>query len=188
MPWKLCLIPNVKSDRLKYFNSVTEGIYKAAYASKQTKFQSYLDGQRRFRWSLKGDQEKFENRLAKYTDVIIPKENINCAIYREFPVDVQVEDVMKCERALSHINNSLTEMKEVIEKLVSRKRELVDDELKSRQWASNEIEFGNSKLNKIDSLVTGTNFTAQDIQHVFHQLEKRFEAASIRSNEQKRKA
>ena len=85
--------------------------------------------------------------MAKYTDGIIPKENINCARYREFPVDVQVEDVKKCEGALSHINNSLTEIKEVIEKLVSRKRELFDDELKPRHWASNEIEFVNSNLN-----------------------------------------
>ena len=185
-PWKLYLIPNVKSDRLKYFNSMTEEIYKAAYTSKQTKFQSYLDGQRRYRWSFNDDLEEFENRLAKYTDGIIPKENINCARYREFPVDVQVEDVKKCERALSYINNSLTEIKEEIEKLVNRKRELFDDEPRTR--ASNEIEFVNSNLNKIDCLATGTYVIAQDIQYVFHQLEKRFDAASIRSNEQKRKA
>ena len=126
--------------------------------------------------------------MAKYTDGIIPKENINCARYREFPVDVQVEDVKKCERALSHINNSLTEIKEVIEKLVNRKRELFDDELKPKPWASNEIEFVTSNLSKMDCLVTGTNVIAQDIQYVFHQLEKRCDAASIRSNEQKRKA
>ena len=153
------LIPYVKSDRLKYFNSVTEDIYKAAYASKQTKFQSYLDGQRRFRWSLKGDLKKFENRLAKCTDVI--KENINWARYREFPVDVIVEDVKKRERALYHPNNSLTEIKEVIEKLVNGKRELFDDEPRTR--ASNEIEFVNSNLNKMDCLVTETNVIAQDI-------------------------
>ena len=55
--------------------------------------------------------KKFDNRLAKYTDDIISKENINCARYREFPVDVKVEDVKKCERELSRINNSLTEIK-----------------------------------------------------------------------------
>ena len=94
----------------------------------------------------------------------------------------------KCERALSHINNSLTEIKDVIEKPVNRKRELFDEELTPRPWASNEIEFVNSNLNKMDCLVTGTNVIAHDIQYVFHQLEKRFDAASIRSNEQNRKA
>ena len=82
----------------------------------------------------------------------------------------------------------MTEIKEVIEKLVNKKRELFDDELKPRPWASNEIEFVNSNLNKMDCLVTGTNVIAQDIQYVFHQLEKKSDAASIRSNEQKRKA
>ena len=61
--------------------------------SKQKKFRSYLDDQRRFRWSLKGDLEEFEYRLAKYTDLITPKENVNCARCREFPVDAKVEDV-----------------------------------------------------------------------------------------------
>ena len=84
---------------------------------------------------------------------------------------------------MSHINDSLTEIKEVIEKLVNRKKELFDDELKPRPWASNEIEFVNLNLNKMDCLVTGTNVIPQDIQYVFHQLEKRFDAASIRSNE-----
>ena len=71
---------------------------------------------------------------------------------------------------------------------MNRKKELFDDELKPRPWASNEIEFVNLNLNKMDCLVTRTNIIAQDIQYVFHQLEKRFDAASIRSNVQKLKA
>ena len=81
----------------------------------------------------------------------------------------------------------MTERKEVIEKLVNRKGEMYD-ELKPRHWASNGIEFVNYNCDKMDCLVAGTNFIAQDIQYVFHQLEKRFDAASISSNEQKRKA
>ena len=82
----------------------------------------------------------------------------------------------------------MTERKEVIEKLVNRKGDMYDDELKPRPWASSEIEFVNYNFDKMDCLVAGTNFIAQDIQYVFHQLEKRFDAASISSNEQKRKA
>ena len=51
---------------------------------------------------------------------------------------------------------------------MKRKRELYDDDLKLRPWASIEIEFVNSNLNKMDCLATGTNAIVQDIQYVFH--------------------
>jgi hypothetical protein len=51
-PWKKFLIPTAKTDRLKYFNSLTKEVYDSAYTSKQSRFQSYLDGQRRFWWEI----------------------------------------------------------------------------------------------------------------------------------------
>ena len=43
--WEKFLIPNVKSERLMYFNSITKEVFQSAYISKQCRFQAYLDGQ-----------------------------------------------------------------------------------------------------------------------------------------------
>ena len=44
--WEKYLIPNVKSDRLIYFNSITKAVYESAFVGKQSTFQAYLEGQR----------------------------------------------------------------------------------------------------------------------------------------------
>ena len=59
-PWEKFYIPNVKTDRLTYYNSITENVYKSAYAKKQSSFQAYLEGQRKFRWSIKVELENIQ--------------------------------------------------------------------------------------------------------------------------------
>ena len=114
--------------------------------------------------------------------------HFNCIRYREFPSDVKVEDVSKCQRVLTHVNASLNEMKNVSEKLISRKRELYDAEVKPKPWASSEIFFVDTFLAMMEEITKGTEKIALDVQHVMHQLEKRFDKSAIDSSERKRKA
>ena len=143
-PWKKFLIPTGKTDRLKNifnFNSLTKEVYDSAYTSKQSRFQSYLDGQRRFRWQIISNVNKVEKILVSYKEGTIPKENINCARYREFPLNVNAIDVAKSQRALAHMNATLKEIKQLNEKLPAKNKELFDQDLKPKIWASNEITF-----------------------------------------------
>ena len=110
-PWQKYIIPNVRSERLMYHNQLTKEIYLSAYSCKQSGFQSYLNCQRQFRWSTKCSLAKLQNIVSNYKCGLIPKENINCARYKELPTDVKVEDVNKIQRAIQHINNTLCEVK-----------------------------------------------------------------------------
>jgi hypothetical protein len=174
-PWKKYLIPNVKSDRLKFFNSITEETYKAAYVGKQSRFQAYLDGQRKFQWEISSNIEKIGKNVGSYKEGTIPKENLNCLRYREFPTDVKVEDVSKCQRALHHVKGTFNEIEKIKEKLNNRKRELFDADVLPKSWASSEIAFVETSLTKIDPMLKDTEKLAMDLEHVMHQLHKMFE-------------
>ena len=102
-PWERFIIPNVKSKRLMYYNQLTKDIYMSAYSSKQSQFNAYLNGQRKFRRAIECNIEKLEQVVSSYKNGNIPKENINCTRYIEFPDDVKIEDVSKSQRALDHI-------------------------------------------------------------------------------------
>ncbi len=187
-PWKKYLIPNVKSDRLTYFNSVTEDIYKSAYVAKQSRFQAYLDGQRCFRWEISCKFSKVEKNIISYKEGTIPKQNLNCLRYRVVPQDVKVEDVSNCQRALIHIKDSLKEMEEVRDKLLNRKRELFDEDVKPKPWASSEITFVDNFLAKINEIIVEPEKIAMDLEYVLHQLERRFNKSQVETSERKRKA
>ena len=100
--WEKFLIPNKKTERMKYFNSITKELYESAFAAKQTQFQAYLDGQRRFRWGIKSEVRDVTKRLDACRGGLIPKENIAIERYREYPINVKVDDVQKCQRIVSH--------------------------------------------------------------------------------------
>ena len=188
LPWKKYLIPNVKSNRLTFFNSVTEDIYKSAYVAKQSRSQAYLDGQRHFRWEISCKFNNVERNIVSYKEGTIPKQNLNCLRYRVVPQDVKPDDVLKCKRALSHIKGSLKEMDEVKDKLMNRKRELFDEDVKPKPWASSEITFVENFLAKISEIIVDPEKIAMDLEYVLHQLEKRFSKAEVDTNERKRKA
>ncbi len=187
-PWEKYIIPNAKTDRLKFFNAVTKEVYNTAFISKQSRFQSYLDGQRRFRWEVSCEVDKLEKVLHAYKEGTIPKENISCDRYMEFPRDVKVEDVPKCQRVLAHVSDTLSLMKNVNKKLLNRKKELFNEELKPKPWAASEISFVNKYLEVLGRIIGETQQMTLDIEHVMQQLEKRFDRASVASSEEKRKA
>ena len=67
------MIPNKKTERMEYFNSITKELYESAFAAKQTQFQAYLDGQRRFRWGIKSEVRDVTKRLDAYRGGLIPQ-------------------------------------------------------------------------------------------------------------------
>lgn len=145
-PWEKFLIPNVKSDRLIYFNSITKSVYESAFTVKQSTFQAYLDGQRRFRYGVVTKCKNLENVLSSYKEGIIPKENINWKRYQEFPSEVRIEDVSKSERVEKHFNGTIKSLNDICEHLSARKKELFDDSMNQRPWASDEFKFVNETL------------------------------------------
>ena len=183
LPRRKYLIPNVKSDRLTFFNSVTEDVYKSTYVAKQSRFQAYLDGQRHFRWEVSCKYiykfNRIEKNILSYKEGTIPQENLNCLRYRVVPQDVKVDDVAKCRRALNHIKGSLKEMNEVRDKLMNRKKELFDEDVKLKPWASSEINFVENFLEKICEILVDPEKMAMDLEYVLHQLEKRFSKTEI---------
>lgn len=83
--WNKFLIPNVKIERLRYFNNITRGVYESAFVGKQTGFQAYLDGQRRFRYGIKSKCDALQNIYSSYQEGLIPKQNICWKRYNDFP-------------------------------------------------------------------------------------------------------
>ena len=187
-PWERFTIPNVKSKRLMYYNQLTKDIYMSAYRSKQSQFNAYLNGQRKFRWAIECNIEKLEQVVSSYKNGNIPKENINCTRYIEFPEDVKIEDVSKSQRALDHVKRTIKTINEDKNKLLKRKIELYGDNLEPKKWASNEIAFLVAKIAQIENMLTESEHIAHDIEHVCSLLRKRFDMASVNESERKRKA
>ena len=155
-PWLKYLIPNVKSERLKFYNSTTEDIYESAFIGKQFTFQAYLEGQRKFRWDIKTKLARIEKIQQSYLDGIIPKENIDSKRYQSFPSDIKIEDIGKCKRVLVHMNNSLSTIKEHNEHLLNSKKELFDENMKVRSWSSNELAFIDKQIDKLATFIKAT--------------------------------
>ena len=80
------MIPNKKTERMEYFNSITKELYESAFAAKQTQFQAYLDGQHRFCWGIKSEVQDVTKRLDAYRGGLITKENIAIERYREYQI------------------------------------------------------------------------------------------------------
>ena len=102
-PWEVFLKSNPKTEKMKYFNSITEEIYNSAYASKQCQFISYLNGQRQFRWDVKQRILKLESVMQSYEEGVIPKENIFFKKYLSPPVDCTLKDLSFANRSLLHV-------------------------------------------------------------------------------------
>ena len=129
-PWEKFLIPNAKSDRLIYFNAITKAVYESGFVGKQSStFQAYLDGQRRFRYGL-----------------VVSGRDDSWKRYQDFPSDVKVEDISKSQRAVEHFNGTIKSLNDIRDHLSARKKELYDDRMNQRPWASDELKFINETL------------------------------------------
>ena len=70
---------------------------------------------------------------------------------------IKADDVAKSQRALAHVNATLKVIiKQVNEKLLFRKKELFDQNLKRKTWASNEITFVDQLATKVEVIIRET--------------------------------
>ena len=188
-PWRKYLIPNVKTDRLKYFNSITEDLYKCAYTKKQSLFQAYLEGQRKFRWNIKIGLEHIQNTFDSYHSGMVPQENINLERYQSIAIDVKVQDVGKCQRALTdHVNKTLLSARDVKARLLNRKKELVDASMAPKDWAHDELNFIGNSVEQLTTLIKEIETLGNNLQFVLSELKKRFDTVSVLHAEKKRSA
>ena len=186
-PWNKFLIPDPKSKQLIYFNSLTEQIYKSAYVGRQSGFQAYLNGQRKFRWEVLNKIKNFEKDMLSYKEGIIPKENIDYLRYQEYPDDVKINDVAKCRRALDHFNGSLASSQAAQKQLNEKRKHLYNAEMKPKSWASNELTFIETHMEGITNFIREVQKLADNCQHTLTLLEKRYNAADVSASERKRK-
>ena len=186
--WNKFLIPNVKTERLRYFNNITRGVYESAYFGKQTGFQAYLDGQRRFRYGIKLKCDALQNIYSSYQEGLIPKQNICWKRCNDFPSDVKVDDASKSQCAVEHFNGTISSLKSLKDQLLSRKKELYNEHMEEKSWAGDEIKFICESIFQIEEMMNGIEKIMHDVQHVMHQLEKRFDAADVRKTEKRRRA
>jgi hypothetical protein len=185
--WEKFLIPNVKSERLIYFNSITREVFQSAYVAKQSRFQPYLDGQRRFRYGVKTKSDGLQKTISSYKEGVIPKQNINWHRYKDFPSDVKVDDVSKSHRAVEHFKETLQSLNALHDQLLARKKELYNENMEERVWASDELKFIKESMSHIEEMVGETEKNMHDVQYVVHQLETRFNPADVQKSEKRRR-
>ena len=80
--WEKFLIPNEKSERLIYFNSITKEVFQSAYVAKQSRFQPYLDWQLRFQYGVKTKCDGLQTTISSYKEGVIPQQNIDWHRYK----------------------------------------------------------------------------------------------------------
>ena len=91
-PWAKFLMPNPKTKKMLYFTDVTKQIYESIYISKQTPFNTHLNGQQLFGWDTKQNIEKFEAIVNSYVQCVIPKKNIWFHNYLKLSGDATLKD------------------------------------------------------------------------------------------------
>lgn len=180
----------MKTDRLTYYNSITENVYKSAYSKKQSTFQAYLEGQRKFRWGIKVELENVQKVFESYKSGVVPKENINLERYRAaaIPTDVKVEDVGKYQRAWKHMDGTLFSVRNMKEKLMGRRKELLDVNMSPKVWAHDEIGFINTSVEQLAPILNNVESLVNNLQFLLSQLRKRFDYASVLRSEKTRSA
>ena len=187
-PWQKFTMPNAKSKSLIYHDQLTKEIYLSAYTSKQSGFQAYLNGQRHFRWNMKCSIEKLADIVSSYKSGLIPKENIDCDRYREFPADVKIEDVNKSQRAILHINNTMCEIRKEKDKLLNRKKKnCMGNIWKPRNGLAMHLLLFYQQYDRYELINESEKIAINDVEHVSNQLMKRFDSSTVRESEEKRK-
>lgn len=185
-PWKVFLKPNAKTEKMKYFNSVTEEIYNSAYVSKQSQFISYLNGQRQFRWDVKQNITKLESLMQSYEEGVIPKENIFFKKYLTPPVDCSLKDVSFANRSLKHIVATKTTAEDILDLLQKRKVQLFDSQMEVQKWAANEYNVISDFIASITPIQQKLISYESNLFHAAKILEKKYGSATLSNFEVKR--
>ena len=105
-PWDSFLKTNSKTEKMRFFNQVTQEIYESAFIHKQTQFRSYLNGERQFRWEFSQQKENLTDISGYYEQGLIIKENIKFKRYLTLPSDPTLKDASQAGRALQHVQSA----------------------------------------------------------------------------------
>ena len=131
-----------------------------------------------------------EKYLSLTKSGVVPKENINLERYQSasIPTDVKVEDVGKCQRACKHVDGTLLSVRNMKEKLMARRKELLDVNLAPKDWAHDEVGFIDTSMEQVTSILNEVEKLVNNLQFSLSQLRKKFDAASVLQSEMKRSA
>ena len=187
MPWTKFLKPNPKTEKMQYFNEVTQQIYESAYISKQAQFSTYLNGQRLFRWETKQKIDRIEGIINSYVEGVIPKENILLHKYLKLPDDGNLKDLSLAGRAHNHICRTKLAIDELLLKLQNRKQELYNAHLELKMWARNENDVVTEFISKATTMRVTVEKMEDDVGQTAKLLAKRFDRRSADDFERKRK-
>ena len=135
---------------------------------------------------LENVQKVFES----YKSGVVPKENINLERYRAaaIPTDIKVEDVGKCQRAWKHMDGTLFSVRNMKERLMGRRKELLDVNMSPKVWAHDEIGFINTSVEQLAPILNNVESLVNNLQFLLSQLRKRFDDASVLRSEKTRSA
>ena len=114
-----------------------------------------------------------ENICDKYSGVV-PKENIDLERYKSaaIPTDVKVEDVGKCERAWKHVGKTLFSVKNMKTKLLSRRMNLLDENMAPKDWALDELSFIDNSVEQLTAIMKEIESMVNNLQFLPSQLKK----------------
>ena len=183
-PWQCYLYPAPKTERLKFFNQVTQEIYESAYVAKQTQFRDYLNGQRQFRWNMMQETEKLESIWQCFEKGIIPKENIQLSRCSSVPEDPNVKDVSHVSRVLKHVTATIS-MLDKQEKLLRNRLSAIID--KVHLWAKNEHDTIQGYIATTKELHGKVLVLQNNLSYILKTLDKKINKSAIASFEASRK-
>eukprot|EP00112_Aurelia_sp_Birch-Aquarium-sp1_P001967 Seg1216.4 transcript_id=Seg1216.4/GoldUCD/mRNA.D3Y31 product="hypothetical protein" protein_id=Seg1216.4/GoldUCD/D3Y31 len=170
---------------MAFFNDVTREIYESAYSYKQTQFNSYLNGQRLFRWDVMQNIESIKTVVCSYDEGVIPKENISFERYLVLPVDPEIKDLSLASRASTHIIATKQKIDQLLTQLQKRKTELFNSQMELKKWAANENSVISRFLLTLNELCVKVTALENDVSHTVKGLTKRFGNKSLADFEKK---
>lgn len=83
----------------------------------------------------------FKIPFSSQQEGVIPKQNINWNRYKDILANVKVDDVSKSQRAVEHFRATVQSLAALHDQLWARKKELYNDDMVEKVWASNELKF-----------------------------------------------
>ncbi len=118
--------------------------------------------------------ENIQKILESYQSGVVPKENINLERYQSAskPTSVKVEDVGKCQRACKHVDGTLLSVRNMKEKLMARRKELLDVNLAPKDWAHDEVGFIDTSVEQVTSILNEVEKLV-NLQFLLSQLRKK---------------
>ena len=148
-------------------------------------FPSIFGWPTKIRYGIKTKCDVLQKTIVSYQEGVIPKENISWHRYKDFPPDVKVDDVSKSHLVVQHFNETLKSLNELNDQLLARKKELYNENMEEKIWASNELKFIRESISHVEKMVAEMEENLNDVQYVLHQLESRYNPGDVERSEKK---